>query len=318
MQVKNYQKDNLLVIVGTTSAGKSELAVKLASRLNGEIISVDSRQIYKSMDLGTGKVEGKWTTTQIVGHAQTEQKIFIYKKVPHHLIDFISPKRQYSAGLFQKKAKKIIKDILKRGALPILCGGTMHWIDSIVYNQQLPEVKPNTKLRKELGKKSEDDLFRQLKKLDATRAKTIDKHNKRRLIRALEIILTTGKPIPKPLALSPYNTLWLGITVPQKTLYQRIDKRLKKRIKDGMIKEVERLHKQGMSWRRLKLFGLEYKDVSLFLQKKMKKDEMMEKLSFAIKHYSKRQLTWWKRNKEIKWIKNYQESLKLTKNFLRS
>ncbi len=320
-------KNKMLVIIGPTSAGKSELAVKLAGRFNGEIISVDSRQIYKGMNLGTGKINGKWHISQTDGR---QVMIYKYKNISHHLIDFVSPKRQYSIGLFQKKAQKNIKDILKRKKLPILCGGAMHWIDAIVYDQQLPEVKPNAKLRRELEKKSIDNLYRQLKKLDANRAKTIDKQNKHRLIRALEIIITTGKPVPS-LSVIPdattgnpesspitnYNTLWLGITLPQTELYKKIDKRLKQRIKEGMGEEVKLLHKQSVSWKRLESFGLEYKHVSLFLQGKMNETEMLTKLSFAIKHYSKRQLTWWKRNKKIIWIKNYQEAVKLTKKFLR-
>ena len=151
-QTVEDKKLKILAVVGTTSAGKSELAVKLARRFNGEIISCDSRQIYKGMDLGTGKVEGKWRNLSLFpspgfgplrlgneareggrqagrGRTNAQEKIFVYKNIPHHLIDFVSPKRQYSVGLFQKKVKKIIKDILKRGKLPILCGGTMQWID---------------------------------------------------------------------------------------------------------------------------------------------------------------------------------------------
>ena len=286
----------LLVIVGTTSSGKSELAVQLAKRFNGEIVSADSRQVYKGMDLGTGKISGQW-----------RRNVFSYKGVPHHLIDFLNPKRQYSAALFQRDAKKIIAGILRRGKLPIICGGTGHWIDAVVYDRQLPDVKPDLKLRIKLGKKTADELYRQLKKLDSRRAKTIDRHNKRRLVRALEIIISTGKPVPQLATRNPklsnYQPLWLGINLPQKTLYHNISKRLNQRLKAGMVKEVSRLHNNGISWKRLNDFGLEYRFISLYLQKKLTRDEMLKQLSYAIKHYAKRQMTWWKKNKEIRWFK---------------
>ncbi len=304
--------DKILVIVGPTSSGKSELAVKLAKRFKGEIISADSRQVYRDMNLGTGKVEGKWKFCKNRGRGFYKTKVYVYKNTPHYLIDFANPKKQYSVSQFQKQAKKTIADIFKRGRLPIICGGTGHFIDAVVYNQNLPEVPPNPTLRKELDKQSNEQLLEYLKQLDPDRASVIDWHNKRRLIRALEIIITTGKPVPpvgadtiRPLQ---YDVLWLGINLPQDDLYKKIDKRLKQRLKAGMIKEVQKLRKQGLSWKRLDDFGLEYRYISLYLQKKLSYDEMFTQLSYAIKHYSKRQLTWWKRNKEINWISNYKQA----------
>ena len=326
----------LLIIVGPTSSGKSELAVRLAKRFNGEIISADSRQIYKGMDLGTGKIEGRWISYKPnkSNESYTNYLAYVYKTVPHHLIDIVNPRRQYSAAIFQRKAKKIIADITKRGKLPILCGGTMHWIDAVAYGQHLPDVKPNLKLRAKLEKISTPGLFARISRLDPVRAKNIDRHNRRRLIRALEIILTTGKPVPprsvilsEPGGLegesknSLNQVLWLGIKIPQADLYKKIDKRLKQRLKAGMIEEVRNLHsatfkaglpkRQGrvrggydLSWKRLEQFGLEYRFISQYLQNKISYDAMVSQLSFAIKHYSKRQITWWKRNKNIKWISN--------------
>lgn len=307
----------LLVVVGPTASGKSELAVKLAKYFKGEIISCDSRQIYKGMDLGTGKVLGKWKKVDCTNKSYLS---YVYKSIPHHLIDFRNPARQYSVASFQREAKKIITDIVKRGHLPILCGGTMHWIDAVVYDQNIPEVKPNPKLRARLEKQTTDKLYKQLLKLDPTRATSIDKFNKRRLIRALEIVITTGRPVPflspKPLALSP--TLWLGITLPQTDLYKKIEKRLHQRLKQGMLNEVKKLHKNGLAWKKLESFGLEYKYISLYLQQKLSYEEMILKLLYAIKHYSKRQMTWWKRNKEIIWIKpDIKKAIKLTTKFLK-
>ncbi len=309
-------KYKILVLVGPTSSGKSELAIQLAKKFHGEIISADSRQIYKGMDLGTGKVEGKWNLPN------KSNPTYFYKSIPHHLIDFQNPARQYSASRFQTSARKKITEIIKRGNLPIICGGTAHWIDAVVFNQELPEVKPNAKLREKLEKQSAEALFKRLMRLDPVRASNIDKFNKRRLIRALEIIITTGRPVPIFKSLNHqslnYCVLWLGINLPQKTLYQKIDARLKQRLKAGMINEVAQLHKSGLSFKRLEGFGLEYKFVSLFLQKKISREELIIQLSFAIKHYSKRQMTWWKRNQEIIWIKpNIIKATKLTEKFLK-
>ncbi len=349
LKVKPYK---LLVIVGPTSSGKSELAVKLAKRFKGEIISADSRQIYKGMDLGTGKVTGKWfplsshpervltKAGRVEGslksmpfelpHTGHSDYVYIYKSIPHYLIDLANPRVQYSAARFQREAKKIILQIVKRGKLPIICGGTMHWIDAVVYGQQLPNVNPNPTLRKELEQNSTDRLFTRIKEADPERAKTIDPHNRRRLIRALEIILTTGKPVPplqnKDKDLELKDVFWLGINPNQETLYKKIEKRLQERLKAGMIEEVRNLHSpkhnvvrrfiglkrvdtlpnriRGLSYKRLESFGLEYKYIAQFLQNKISKEEMFTQLFFAIKHYSKRQMTWWKRNKEIHWIPN--------------
>ena len=323
----------LLIIVGPTSSGKSELAVSLAKRFNGEIISADSRQIYRGMDLGTGKIEGKWCVGKKCG--RTFCLHYVYKGVVHHCIDYINPRLQYSASLFQQDAKKAIADILARGKLPILCGGTAHWIDAVVYDQIIPNVKPNLKLRTKLEKQSADALFKKLTKFDPVRAKNIDRFNKRRLIRALEIIAATGKPVPQLLtahySLPTYDTLWIGIKPADEILHSKIKKRLKQRLEQGMINEVRHLHsppkiggvsrearRGGISWRKLESFGLEYKFVSLYLQKKLTYEQMFEQLFTAIKQYSKRQRTWWKRNKEIKWIKKPEQAKKFTKSFLQA
>lgn len=292
---KKTKKPLVYAIVGPTASGKSEYAVRLAKKIGGEIISVDSRQIYRGMDIGTGKVPGKFQTTR-------SKKIYLYKTIPHYGIDIASPKRQYSVAQFQSYAKKAIADILKRGKVPILCGGTMHWMDAVVYDQQLPEVKPNTALRKKLEKKSVTELFMMLKKHDPKRAKSIDPKNPRRLIRGLEIVMSTGKPVPITKQSSPYTVRWIGLKPKDEVLHKKIEKRLEARLKQGMIAETKKLHTSGVSWKRLESFGLEYKYCALFLQGKINKKELFEQTSSAIKKYSKRQMTWWKRNKNIQWI----------------
>jgi len=311
--------NKLLTVVGPTSSGKSELAVRLAKKFNGEIISCDSRQVYEGMNIGTGKVPGKWHVVK--KHSRALYKYFIYKGVIHHLIDFVSPKRQYSVAMFKKQAEKVIYDIIKRGKLPILCGGTGHWVDAVVYDQHLPEVKPDKKLRAKLEKETTDELYQKLMKLDPARAKEIDRHNKRRLIRALEIVLTTNKPVPSlptTHCLPPaYPTLQLGLTLPKEELYDKIERRLKQRFKQGLIKETAKLRKQGLSWKKLEAFGLSYKFAAQYLQRKIDKDEMLRLSLLSEKHYAKRQMTWFKRNKDIIWIENYSQAKSLVSTFLK-
>lgn len=307
----------LIALVGPTSSGKSELAVKIAknpgkyfpelrSFKQGEVISADSRQVYIGMDIGTGKVPN-----QELGIRNQGLNAYHYKNIPHWGIDIANPKRQYSVSMFKKYAEQKIKEIHERGHLPILCGGTGHWIDAVVFNQHLPEVKPNLKLRKELDKHTTEQLFTKLKKLDPTRAANIDPHNKRRLIRALEIITATGKPIPSSPPLlarrglgrgSDITTHWLGINPGFEILDKKIEHRLDERIKQGMLDEVKKLRASGISWKKLESFGLEYKFCSLLLQKKITEQEFKPLLLTAIKQYSRRQMTWWRKNKDIVWI----------------
>jgi tRNA dimethylallyltransferase len=273
-----------IVILGPTSTGKSDLAVFLAKKLNGEVISADSRQVYKGMNLGTGKV--------------TKKEM---QKVPHHMLDLVSPKSTYNASKFKKTAERAILDITRRGKLPIIAGGTGFWIDALVYDQSFPEVKPNLKLRKKLEQIPASKLFVMLKKLDPKRAKNIDPQNHRRLIRAIEIAKAKPKQVKqgRTFTLSP---LFLGLDLPTERLYRKIDERLNLRLKRGMLAEVQKLKASGLSWKRLDNFGLEYRYLSRFLQGKLSKEKMKTELSFAIKHYAKRQRTWFKRNQDIIWL----------------
>lgn len=287
------KKEKLIVVLGPTASGKSELAVKIAKKFNGEIISADSRQVYKGMNIGTGKI----TKKEMRG-------------IPHHLLDVASPKRTFTVAQYQKSAEKVIKKILDKNKIPILCGGTGFYIQAVVDGIVIPKVKPDWKFRKKLEKKSNEELFKMLKGLDPKRAKEIDKNNPRRLIRAIEIVKKTKKPIPKIKKSQNYNVLMIGIKKEKEELKKLIEKRLKNRLKQGMIKEVEKLHKSGISWKKLESFGLEYKWIAKYLQNQISKEKMIEKLQKDIEHYSNRQTTWFKKDKRIHWIKNQKETPK--------
>lgn len=295
------QKNKVIVILGPTASGKSDIAIKIARKFNGEIISADSRQIYKGMDIGSGKV------------TKEEQKL-----APHHMLDIVSPNTEYSVAKFKNKSEQIIKDIISRGKLPIICGGTGFWIKAIVDGVVFPEVKPNPALRNMLHSKTSEDLFEEIKKIDPERAKELDPKNKVRIIRALEICNELGKvPKPKKQKDTPYDFLQIGIKIEKEDLDSNIEKRLISRFREGMIEEIENLHKSGVPWKRMDDFGLEYRWISRYLQKKISPEEMKEKLYFDIIHYAKRQMTWFKKDERIIWLENYEEIERKTETFLK-
>jgi len=296
---KPQDRPKVIAIVGPTASGKSALGVFLAQKIGGEVISADSRQVYKGLDIATGKISKK----EMAG-------------VPHHLLDVASPKKVFSADDFLKKAQQAISMIYHTGHTPIVVGGTGFYIDTLTGRFVLPEVPPNPKLRAQLEKKSVEQLFTMLEKKDPARAKTIDKHNPVRLIRALEIAAKLGKS-PTPTTKSPYEVLWLGITFPISVLEKRIYKRLRDRIAQGMVTEAKRLHAKGLSYKRMETLGLEYRSLARHLTGKISREEMETELQQAIKNYAKRQMTWFKKNKEINWVTNKTEALRLAKAFLK-
>ena len=306
------QAPKIIVVMGPTASGKSGIAIKLAQKFNGEIISADSRQIYRGLDIGAGKVDGAWSM---------EHGIFVSDNVLHHLIDVAEPMEDYNISHFKKDAEKIIREIIERGKIPIICGGTNFWIDSITKNTTIPEVAPDELLRSMLRSKTTEELFEELRRLDPERAKNIDAKNPVRLIRAIEICKALGK-VPKlsvvscKLSVKKYDFLQIGIKTEREELNAKIQKRLNERFDEGMIQEVEKLQKNGVSWQWMERIGLEYRWISRFLQNKVELDEMKKLLYFDIIHFAKRQMTWLKRNKDIVWLDKYEDIEKEVKNFL--
>jgi len=299
--MKNKEIPKIIVILGPTSSGKSEMAVRLAQKFKGEIISADSRQVYKEMNLGTGKV-----TKKEMGN------------IPHHLLSIASPKRRFTVVQYKNLALKSINKILHKNKVPVICGGTGFYIQALVDGLIFPEVKPDWKLRRKLEKKTVDELLKQLKTLDPERIKTIEKKNKRRLIRAIEIVTKAKSPIPL-LRKSPIHcdVLIIGIKKEKEEIKKLIKKRLKRRFDKGMVAEIKKLRKQGVSWKRLEEFGLEYRWIAKFLQKKISYNQMLESLQKDSEHFSNRQMTWFKRDKRIKWVEKYKEAKSLTQKFLK-
>ncbi|PCI29738.1 tRNA (adenosine(37)-N6)-dimethylallyltransferase MiaA [Candidatus Wolfebacteria bacterium] len=274
----------LITILGPTASGKSGLAIELAKKYNGEVISADSRQVYRGLDIGTGKV----TAEEMDG-------------VPHHLLDVVNPEDQFTVVDFKKLADKAIGDIVSRGKIPILAGGTGFYIDSVVKNIIPPEVPPNEELRNALEEKSLEELNALLLEKDPARHSMIDIHNKRRIIRALEIIEDQGS-VP-PIESNPqYNVLQLGIQVDEEVLRKKIMDRLLSRIDDGMIEETRQLHEQGLSYERMDSLGLEYRFLAKLLKEEITHEEFVTLLHTAICQYAKRQRTYFRRDENIKWF----------------
>ncbi len=286
-------KPNIYVIGGPTASGKSKLAVELAKRINGEIISADSMQIYKGMNIGTAKL----TKEEMQG-------------IKHHLLDFVSPEERYSVANFKTDAKIKIEEILKKGKTPIIVGGTGLYIDSMIYGIEFQDEKIDKEYREELNELAEKEglerLYEEARKIDPEAMKKISINDKKRIIRVLEIYHKTGKTKTEVEKESrkneiKYNYKMFAITMNREKLYERIEKRVDQMIEQGLIEEVQSIlnkyHKFPTAMQ-----GLGYKEVVEYLENKLTKEEMIEKIKKKTRHYAKRQLTWFRKNKETIWL----------------
>lgn len=298
--MKSFQKEKtkklkILVVLGPTASGKTALAVSLARRFKGEIVSADSRQVYKGMDIGSGK------DLQEYGRGAN--------KIPYYLIDVVSPEEDFNVAKYQKLAKEAIEDIAGRNKLPILAGGTGLYLQSIIDGFRLFPKQPDLDKRRELEAKSVSKLYRLLEKIKpdfAIKLNNSDRNNPRRLIRYLEII-SGGGSLEKPKADKRMDFLILGLRQDDNLMRERILKRIIIRLeKQNMIDEVSRLLDEGISSKKLISFGLEYRFITWYLEDKLSYDEMIEKLLLASYRFAKRQKTWFKRlekqGKKINWL----------------
>jgi tRNA dimethylallyltransferase len=295
----------LIVILGPTASGKSELAIKLANKLGGEIVSADSRQIYKDMDIGTAKPTKK------------EREI-----VKHHLIDIKKPNQHYTVAEYKKESIKTINKIIKSGTIPFLVGGTGLYIKAVVDNLEIPRVRPDWKLRQKLERKIEKEglknVYQELIKADPEAIYIVDSNNTRRVIRALEIAIKTKKPFSqqrekgKPI----FNVLEIGLNLDKKNLIGNIKKRTAKMIKMGLVKEIKNLIKKYS--KNLPTFdAIGYREIIDYLEQKITLPEAIENINKNTWHFVRRQMTWFRKDERIKWVNNQKEAEKLLKEFLK-
>jgi len=301
IKTKNHK---LIVILGPTASGKSELGLKLAKKFNGEIVSADSRQIYKEMDIGTAKPTKKER-----------------EEILHHLINIKNPNQIYTVWQYKKEAIKATNKVIKRGKNPFLVGGTGLYLKAVVENLEIPKVKPDWKLRKSLELKIKTrglkSLYDELIKIDPEAAYIVDSQNPRRIIRAMEIAIKTKKPFSQqrkkgePL----FDVLEIGISSEKENLKEKIEKRVDKMMKAGLLKEIKNLIK--IYDKNLSTFdAIGYREIIDYLNKKISLAEAVEKIKKNTWHFAKRQMTWFKKDKRIRWVKNQKEAEKLVKIFL--
>jgi len=287
--------DKVIVIAGPTASGKTDLAIELALKVNGEIISADSMQIYREMNIGTAK-------------PTMEER----KGIPHHMMDIVYPDEEFSVAQFQKGAKECIKDILSRGKVPIVAGGTGLYINTLVYNITFSETITDWNYRKKLEniarEQGAEALHLLLQKVDPVSAEKIHPNNVKRVIRALEVYETTGKPISQHQMESrqikpEYDYKIFGIEVDRDVLYSRIDVRVVKMMEMGLYEEVENILNKGYSPDLVSLQGIGYKEIIMAIQGECTLGEAVDKIKLNTRHLAKRQMTWFRKTENLKWMK---------------
>ena len=276
----------LIAVVGTTASGKSELAIQLAERLAGEIVSADSRQVYRGLDIGSGKV------------TPAERA-----RVPHHLLDVADVRQRFTVAAYQRLAFAAIEDIWRRGRQPLLVGGSGLYIRAVVDNPDYPAVPPQAGLRRQLEQTPLPELVTQLRALDPVGARDIDLRNPRRVVRALEVTVATGEPFSRQRRTSEsrVDALQLGLTWPREALRRRIESRVDARL-PGIVDEARRLLDRGVPAARLVELGLEYRFMTRYLLGELSEVEATTGLKRAIYQFARRQLTWFRRDPRIHWL----------------
>ena len=279
---------NLLTILGPTASGKTRLAVALANDLGGEIISADSRQVFRGMDIGTGK------------------DLLEYGEVPYHLIDILEPGAEFSVFAFQRLFLDAFQDITCRERLPILCGGTGMYLDAALRGYRMVKAPENPLLRAELEGKEDAELAAMLRELRPAQHNTTDLMERQRMLRAIEIARHELEPSVETELFPEIRPLVIGIRWERSELRRRITERLRQRLEGGMIEEVQRLHNSGVSWERLAYFGLEYRFMGSYLRGELNHNDLFQKLNSAIHNFAKRQETWFRRMErngvKIHWV----------------
>jgi tRNA dimethylallyltransferase len=288
----NRKSEILIVIVGPTAVGKTRLALRLAEEFNGEIVSADSRQVYRGMDIGTAK-------------PTLEER----RRVPHHLIDIITPDETFTLAQYQELAYQAIDDVLARGRVPFLVGGTGQYVRAVVEGWGIPKVPPNEELRAELYRQAEIEgqwaLHARLREVDPVAAQRIDPRNVRRVVRALEVYLETGQPISelqrkKP---PPYRILQIGLTMERQELYRRIDERVDRMIEEGLVEEVRGLVERGYGYELPSMSGLGYQQLGMYLRGLVSLEEAIQLIKRHTRRFVRHQYNWFRLDDEgIRWF----------------
>lgn len=303
----------LIAIIGQTASGKTGLALSLAKKFNGELVNADSRQIYREMDIATNKI-GKEDIKKENSDGKT---LYSIEGIPIHILDILNPDQEFSLAEYKTLAIETIQEIQRRDKLPILVGGTGLYIDAVTENFQIPANSPTKNIREELEKKDTETLFNDLKRLDLIASENIGKHNKRKLIRALEVCLISNKPFSSqrkkeaPL----FNVLKIGIAKDRKELYLDIDERVDHMIKLGLVEETKKLQKK-YSPELPAMSGIGYKEISAYLNGDSSLEESIQKIKFRTHQYARRQNTWFKKDEKINWVENQEEATELVEKFI--
>ena len=276
---------NVVAVVGPTASGKTAFSIELAQRIGGEIVSADSRLVYKGFNIGTAKPSKKEM-----------------KGIPHYMIDIVEPEFDYSAALYVDEAKKIINDIFNRGKVPIVVGGTGLYVDVLLKGYNLPRIEADRSLREELGRKTTEELRNILIKSDASAADVIDPNDRKKIIRAIEVVTISGRSLDDIRSIngSDYNVEWIGKNLPRSVLYERIEKRVDLMLEEGLLEETKSLlSKHGRVPNLINTIG--YKEMISYLDGINSFEDAVSLLKRNTRRYAKRQLTWFRRNESIKW-----------------
>lgn len=279
------RKNKVIAVVGATASGKTAYAVELAKRIDGEIISADSRLVYKGLDIGTAKPD-------------MDERF----GVPHYLIDIVEPEVDYSVGLYVNEARNIIEDIISRGKTPVIAGGTGLYFRILLENYDLPKINPDYELRETLSKLTFEELYEMLVNLDAEAAKLVEQNDKRRAIRFIEVVKLAGLPVSEARGLKEpeYDVEWIGLNYPREELYDRINRRVDLMIEQGLVNETKNLlAKHGRISNIINTIG--YREILSYLDGELTLEEAKDKLKQNTRNYAKRQLTWFRKNPDIKW-----------------
>ncbi len=297
----NTSLPKLIILCGPTGSGKTDFSLRLAKKFCGSVISADSRQLYKDMTVGTAKPVGEWRWRGLC-------RVYVVDGVEHYNLDWLSPKKTFSAAEFKDKAQKWIACIQKKNHVPFIVGGTGLYIDSVVDNLSFPKVVANQELRDELSQKSSEELLAQLDEVDPEAGMTIDRNNPRRVIRALEVSLLSGTPFSAQRTKGEklYDVLYLGVSVSKEELGRRLDRRIDMMVESGLIEEVRGLAKK-YPFSLPSMSSIGYREFEGFVSGTETLEKTITKLKTDTRQYAKRQMTWFRRRNDIVWCETYEE-----------